>query len=235
MIDFNLLLRRETFMSEIVFIKQNDNVVLTSDSLITNLAYNKAVKEKYFTGKTTFLLKVFYNKERKIIWSICGDMSLCENIKNCLNKCLINSHESFSTEMRTMYKAIIEYYKKEAVNDNMVNCHLFIIININNQLYCLSIFVSSVPGENDIVYFDTGRTLTLLAGTYINKEFNIDICNSKYVNAIDESCDIIKMISDYDSKNPKFGYQSVGGDIYSVSMDKDGNIKTYINNKEKEF
>ena len=45
----------------------------------------------------------------------------------------------------------------------------------------------------------------------------------------------IREVIQLDSQILGFGFPVVGGDIYSVSMDNQGQIKTYINGKEANF
>lgn len=47
--------------------------------------------------------------------------------------------------------------------------------------------------------------------------------------------DYIRDVIQLDTQILKFGFPVVGGDIYSVSMDRNGNIETYINGLNKSF
>lgn len=203
-------------MSTMIIMRNQYGTVITADSRL-NTEYNG------FIEHNDNFQKVFFNRERMLIWGITGYYGHNNDFLKKLNKI-------FHT---VNIKNISEYIKIEATKIPKKA-----VVNIFYAMpHCA--FVCDII-ENNVIE-NKFTMLTSQAGIH---NFMISSIPLQQIKDFKKD-DMIRVTMDLCLKEMKIDQiihnmnknfnQSIGGDFYSVFMESDGYISTYINGKEKNF
>lgn len=232
----NYMGKDESKMSESILVANNQISIISSDSLIQELRYDngvwKVVQSKYGP-------KVFYNRMKKMIWSIVGiDLNdeICKQINNfsCnlveLQNNIISLQEWLSTSLQTNF-----------FEDDFIDCKILLTCSIDNHLYSCLLTASSKRNisYNQHLFLDD-EPISLQIGAYAESYINNHLLNHP-TNLMDKndllniSIEHINDVKRRDLLQPRYSFPIVAGDIYTVSMGNNGDIVTYINSQEAFF
>lgn len=207
-----------------------NKVFLGADSRETNI--DKTYNDNF--------RKIFINRKEKMIWSMTGliktnNLNYVNLVNNVLNEPNVPFSDKFNIIESLMNGATDLTYKQNLFKDSRFN----LIINFinNNNLW---IYVFESLNGNTIIKRTNSAPYYIATGVHADKIHKLGkndmLWNDALLNFTDEvvvkeitnHINSIKRLNTYESK-------TVGGDICVATMDINGNIKTYINNIEKEF
>lgn len=229
--------RTDLPMSQSVLVKNNQASILSSESLFQELKYN-SIMNKWESVGVSYGQKVFYNRNKKMIWSITG-LNLNEMINTYINDFAVTDTNILSEQIKTLQKNISSYLQTSHWNDELLETKILLCCSINSEIYNALIMCSSNPDikYNQVLFlFDAPLSLSIGSYADLSHDMIIDPSeNQSERELLSMSEKYIKDVIDLDSQVLRFGFYVVGGPILSVSIDKTGNIHTYVNGVEKDF
>ena len=180
--------------------------------------------------------KVFTNDALHLIWSMTG-VTRYNNIHyfHIINE-IMNTEEASIEEkinsIQLLMNPITEKIHRETSRD--VYFDMFIATLLDDTIVCYTIESKNGMNPKLTNVYNWGYYMEV-SGTHLEHKINI---SEKELDAISDEDMIAKINQSIrnaikSSKNDE--YPSIGGDIYIATMDNKGNIKTYINGKEKNF
>ena len=216
---------RKNSMSFNYFMLNKDFIILGSDS---RESYQN---DTYDDNRQ----KTFVNKDLKLCWSFTGLTKIdgidCIDIINII----LNSKSDIIIKLQFIENILcyqtLQYfnkYQKDSIFD------LFVAENSNNKInvYVLEVKNGISITKKNRVYYQGEITPNLASGVHTDMIKDINYRNMQdKLKAPKELDRLIHLVMNESEKTDK----TVGGDIYVVAMDNNGNIKTYINGVEKAF
>ena len=174
--------------------------------------------------------KTFVNREQKIIWSMTGlikyrDVDIHQMINTIMNCDIVLSEELTLIENFMCFET--QRYYDEFHSD--VYFDFFIVENINNHnvLYVFEVKNGTVQMNNSYTY---NNYISSGIITKYQKDIEEMVLLSRG-NKVDLFQEILMSVEKESGLNDK----TVGGPIYIATMNKYGEIKTYIDGEEKKF
>lgn len=228
---FKYLGRTDNPMSQGVLVKNKEYSILSSDSLMQKLKYD-AINDKWVSIKSYYHQKVFYDKTKKIIWCITG-FDMHEKINNKIKNLSTNNLKKIEKEIKELQKYISRYLQKPQWYNDFLDVKILLCFSVKNQLYnCLITCSSNSDIKFNQTVFFHDFPLSISIGSYADKAKSM-ISNPSEDDSkstlLQQAEDYIRNVIQLDTQILRFGFPVVGGDIYSVTMDRNGNIETYIN------
>ena len=209
-----LIFRKEKTMTRVTSAANDEILVVSADSLLTN----------NITNNKTYKKKILHNK--KIIIALLGQIELITSngiiefdkvIENIIKQ-EINPYLVENQIIQTVEKYFSKYYNK----------HFLLRAFQLNGDYKIMPFLNYAFGydyktKDNVIkvmnhyYFDTGEG----AGNHLLGFLN--------TNPLDFSIQTVRnAINNTD-------FQTVGGDVFTVTLDKHGIIETYVNGRKNSF
>lgn len=228
---FKYLGRADNPMSQGILIKNKEYSILSSDNLMQELKYDSK-NNKWVSIKSFYQQKVFYDKSKKIIWCITG-FNMYEKINNKIKNLPTNNLKRLEKELKELQKYISNYLLESKWYNDFLDIKILLCFSINNHLYnCLITCSSNSDIKFNQIVFLYDFPLSLSIGSYADLEnsmIDTPSDNDNKSTLLQKAKDYIRSVIKLDAQTLRFGFPVVGGDIYSIAMDKNGNIETYIN------
>ena len=222
-----LIFRKEKTMTRVTSAANDEILVVSADSLLTN----------NITNNKTYKKKILHNK--KIIIALLGQIELITSngiiefdkvIENIIKQ-EINPYLVENQIIQTVEKYFSKYYNKNFLQVCLFwreNQHFLLRAFQLNGDYKIMPFLNYAFGydyktKDNVIkvinhyYFDTGEG----AGNHLLGFLN--------TNPLDFSIQTVRnAINNTD-------FQTVGGDVFTVTLDKHGIIETYVNGRKNSF
>lgn len=210
-------------MSQCLLLRNENGDIVLSDSAITEPFEDK------WRLKSTKHPKVFVGKD--CIWTHVGFIDYKEEIKKELDK----SYIFLWVRLNKITDEFGNLWKQEHNFD--LNYQLMVIQHKDSYMNSYLLNVNETEGIQCHKSEYQNTPLFQPIGLYSNEilnEFSLEnIKNKDLKNLLTMSIDIVKSCIEKDKKlnNGVF----VNGDVYTISMDTNGYIRTYINEVERKF
>ena len=142
-------------------------------------------------------------------------------------------------ELKELQKYISRYLQEAQWCNDFLDVKILLSLSINNQIYnCLITCSSNSDMKFNQTVFLYDFPLSLSIGSYADQTKlmidNPSEADNKSI-LLQRAENYISDIIQIDTQILKFGFPVVGGDIYSIVLDKNGNIETYINGINTNF
>ena len=234
---FKYLGRTDNPVSQGILIKNKKYSILSSESLMQKLKYD-SINDKWISVDLFFHQKVFYDKAKKMIWCITG-FDIYDEINIRIKNLTVNNLERLEKELKELQKYISRYLQEAQWCNDFLDVKILLSLSINNQIYnCLITCSSNSDMKFNQTVFLYDFPLSLSIGSYADQTKlmidNPSEADNKSI-LLQRAENYISDIIQIDTQILKFGFPVVGGDIYSIVLDKNGNIETYINGINTNF
>lgn len=179
--------------------------------------------------------KTFIDRDLKLCWSFTGLTKIneidCSELINVILKSKANIIVKLQLIENIMCYQTLQYYNQFKI-DSIFD--LFVAESKNNKIdvYILEIKngISDIS-KNNVYHQSNHHSFNIASGvhTELKQEVNSNI--EDIIHAPFELNRLIQIVKNESQKTDK----TVGGNIYVVTMNNEGNIHTYINGEEKDF
>lgn len=226
-VEMTIFEERESNMSFNCLYLKNDIAYLGSDS-----------RESFPDGTyNDNFQKTFVNRELKMIWSMTGLIKYKGvNYYPIINYILNNKDNSIIDKLQSIeliINSITKSYYEQSSQDIFFD--LLLVTVENNEL--IYYFFESKNGTSIFTIRQQVPPTNILSSTGVHTQMKDIITNNdlRILSEMDMVSRIYHLIEDVKEVDKKCIPNTVGGDIHIVTMNKKGDIHTYINGVEKEF
>ena len=133
---FKYLGRTENPMSQGVLVKNKNCSILSSDSLMQELKYDN-VSHKWTSIGCFYRRKVYYNRQKKLIWCIAG-LDICSVINDRIANLDVNYMRNLEHQLKLLQEDISLHLQSFQLNDKFIDVKILLCLSIHNRVYtCL--------------------------------------------------------------------------------------------------